>query len=74
MKAEDIAAACQEKTLVIGADTVVALGEEVMGKPKDEEEAFGMLKALSGRTHQVYTGVTVILCLGGRSFSWLQLF
>ena len=68
VKAEDIAAACQEKTLVIGADTVVALGEEVMGKPKDEEEAFGMLKALSGRTHQVYTGVTVILCLGEGRF------
>lgn len=46
--------------VVIGADTVVALDGAVMGKPKDEEEAFFMLKRLQGRKHQVYTGVTLI--------------
>ena len=43
--------------LVITADTVVILGEEVMGKPHDAEEARRMLRELSGRTHQVITGV-----------------
>ena len=42
---------------VLGADTVVALDGKVLGKPKDEEDAFRMLSALSGRTHEVCTGV-----------------
>lgn len=53
--------------LVIGADTVVACpeasrdgGSHILGKPKDEEDAFRMLSALSGRTHSVYTGVSLI--------------
>lgn len=45
--------------LVITADTVVVLGQEVMGKPHDETEAKRMLGALSGQTHQVTTGVTL---------------
>lgn len=43
--------------LIITADTIVVLGQEVMGKPKDDEEARRMLHALSGKTHQVITGV-----------------
>lgn len=50
---------------VLGADTLVALGEAAMGKPKDLEEARAMLRRLSGRTHQVYTGVTVVSPEGG---------
>ena len=46
--------------LVIGADTIVAFGNEIFGKPADRDDAVRMLKALSGKTHQVYTGVTVI--------------
>ncbi|MCD7709020.1 MAG: Maf family protein [Clostridiales bacterium] len=46
--------------LVIGADTVVACDGEILGKPKDEEDATRMLKMLSGRTHSVYTGVTLV--------------
>ncbi len=46
--------------LVLGADTIVALDGRVLGKPKDEEEAGQMLRALQGRTHEVYTGVTLI--------------
>lgn len=45
--------------LIITADTVVILGGEVIGKPKDEAQAKRMLAALSGRTHTVVTGVTV---------------
>lgn len=47
--------------LVIGADTVVAAEQEILGKPKDEEDAFRMLSMLSGKTHSVYTGVTFVL-------------
>ncbi len=48
------------ENIIIGADTVVALGNEIMGKPKDEEDAFLMLSKLSGKIHSVYTGVTII--------------
>ncbi|SRR5690554_620908 len=45
---------------IIGADTVVIFENEIFGKPKDEEDAFRMLKMLSGETHQVITGVTIL--------------
>jgi septum formation protein len=45
---------------VLGADTVVAIGNKVLGKPKDEADAFQMLSKLSGRTHEVYTGVCML--------------
>ena len=60
-KAMDIAGQCAEGSLVIGADTLVAFDNQVMGKPADKEQAAEMLRALSGRVHQVYTGVTVVL-------------
>ena len=50
-----------EQTVIIGADTIVAYGEEIMGKPKDEEMAKKMLRKLQGGSHQVYTGVTLII-------------
>ncbi len=46
--------------LVIGADTVVAYGNKILGKPKDEENAREMLSLLSSNTHSVYTGVTCV--------------
>ena len=46
--------------IVIGADTVVAIDGEILGKPKNEKDAFLMLKNLSGKEHSVFTGVTVI--------------
>ena len=48
--------------VVIGSDTVVALGNTVLGKPKTEDEARAMLTALSGKPHAVYTGVCVVTC------------
>ena len=45
---------------VLGADTIVVLGKDILGKPKDEEDAFQMLSKLSGNTHKVYTGVTIL--------------
>lgn len=46
--------------LVIGADTIVAAEGKILGKPKDEDEAFHMLSMLSGKAHSVYTGVTFL--------------
>lgn len=46
-------------SLIIAADTVVALEGQVLGKPKDEADAFKMLSLLSGQSHQVYTGFTL---------------
>ncbi len=46
--------------IIIGADTVVACDDRILGKPADEADAKRMLSLLSGRTHQVYTGVTLL--------------
>jgi len=46
--------------VVVAADTVVSIDGRILGKPKDREDAFGMISMLSGRTHSVFTGVTVI--------------
>lgn len=46
--------------LVIGADTIVAHGDKIMGKPQSKEDAKKMIQMLSGSVHQVYTGVTLI--------------
>lgn len=60
-KAEEVAALPQAQgKAVLGADTVVALNGEILGKPIDEKDAFRMLKALSGNTHEVYTGVCIL--------------
>lgn len=50
----------QSEALVIGADTVVSLDGQIMGKPGNKETAVRMLTDLQGRTHQVYTGVTLL--------------
>ncbi len=49
-----------EYDLIIAADTIVVIDDRVLGKPKDGMEAISMLSYLSGRTHQVYTGVTIL--------------
>jgi septum formation protein len=62
-KAEEVFARHQPSTaptMVLGADTVVVCDEEVMGKPADAADAARMLLLLSGRTHQVVTGVAVV--------------
>ena len=49
-----------EDALVIGADTVVVIDDKILGKPKDETEAYNMIKLLSGKTHYVITGFALI--------------
>jgi len=59
-KALDVAARSGPR-LVVGADTVVALGRQVLGKPADAAQARAMLQLLSGRRHQVHTGFAIAL-------------
>ena len=54
--------------LIITADTVVIVGDEILGKPADEADAVRMLKLLSGRTHQVTTGVCLLTVEKERCF------
>jgi septum formation protein len=57
--------------VVIGADTVVVFNDQIFGKPKDHQEAYQMLRSLSGQTHQVITGVSIIS--KGSSISFHQI-
>ena len=59
-KAKEVAAKCGKDDIVIAADTIVWHAGRVYGKPHTEAEAAGMLHALSGDTHEVYTGVAVL--------------
>nr|WP_296481124.1 Maf family protein [uncultured Acetatifactor sp.] len=78
-KAETVLAlleATDEEVLVIGADTVVALEGNILGKPADEAQACEMLRGLSGKTHEVYTGVALLLRKNGREerIIWRKVF
>lgn len=64
-KAVDVAARVGEG-LVLGADTVVVIGGDVLGKPKSDRDARQMLERLSGATHRVYTGLALVRVRHGR--------
>ena len=49
-----------QEVFVIGADTVVVLDDKILGKPEDPSDAMTMLKTLAGRTHEVWTGFTIL--------------
>ncbi|MDO5446954.1 MAG: Maf-like protein [Prevotellaceae bacterium] len=68
-KAEPYKALIADDELVITADTVVICDNQVLGKPKDAEDAHAMLSMLSGRTHQVVTGVCLTTTKEQRQFS-----
>ena len=59
-KAKSVALNCSKDSIIIGADTIVVIDNKVLGKPKDKNHAFRMLKSLSNNVHRVYSGVTVI--------------
>lgn len=61
LKAEDIAEQVEVRDVVIiGADTVVAYGGKILGKPQSKQDAFEMIKSFQGQKHQVYTGVAIL--------------
>lgn len=59
-KAKDVIKKLNEDAMVIAADTIVTLDNKILGKPKDKNHAFEMLKLLSGRKHRVYSAVVVM--------------
>ena len=59
----------EKENLVISADTVVSVDNEILGKPVDKEDARRMISLLSGKVHQVYTGVTISLNGKAETFS-----
>ena len=61
MKACDIAEQVDGPAVIIGADTVVSCKNKVLGKPKDAEDARQMITMLAGNSHEVYTGVTMVI-------------
>ena len=67
-KAEAYRGQIADDELIITADTVVIVGDEILGKPADEADALRMLRLLSGRTHQVTTGVCLMTTNMQRSF------
>ncbi|MGE5458533.1 MAG: Maf family protein [Methanococcaceae archaeon] len=63
----ELALAKKKKGIIITADTIVVLGKEVMGKPKNAKDAERILTLLSGNTHTVYTGFAVCNILSGKT-------
>jgi septum formation protein len=61
------------EAISIGADTVVVLGNRILGKPASEEDARWMLRSLSGRTHEVFTGLVLVTTLDNRTVSHVEI-
>jgi len=59
-KAMEVAGKIDFPAIVIGSDTVVVINNHVLGKPKDKNDAFNMLKMLSGKTHEVISGIAIV--------------
>lgn len=65
-KANIIASNIDEDCVVIGSDTIVVVDETILGKPHDHDDAVRMLHMISGRTHKVMTGVSVVIKKEGK--------
>ena len=59
-KAEAVASVCADTDVILGADTIVVIENQLIGKPADEDDAARMLRMLSGKWHEVLTGVALI--------------
>jgi septum formation protein len=59
-KALGVKESLKEDAIIIAGDTIVVLDNKILGKPTSEEDAYNMLKLLSGKTHRVYSGIVVI--------------
>ncbi len=60
MKAYAVSEKCNYGDVIVAADTIVVVDKKILGKPKTKKDAFEMIKSYAGRTHFVYTGVTVL--------------
>jgi septum formation protein len=69
-KAVDVALKSDGESLIIAADTIVCLDRRIIGKPESKEDAARMLRSLSGKTHTVYTGISLIC--GERELSGVE--
>ena len=69
VKAQKSAENASRESVVVAADTAVVDGDDILGKPVDEEDAARMLKRLRGHTHQVYTGLALLRVSDGRTLS-----
>jgi len=58
--ARNLSSDSKKNSLIIGADTIVVLENEIIGKPKTKKEAINMLQKLLGKTHEVYTGICIL--------------
>ena len=65
-KAEAVAAGMEKDGIVLGADTVVAIEGEILGKPADKREAEKMISKIQGKSHEVYTGVALLVVEKGK--------
>lgn len=70
-KAQAVSITLHSPALILAADTIVLDGNDILGKPADAQEAALMLRRLRGRTHQVYTAVTLLELPAGRQLSEL---
>ncbi|MBR0277623.1 MAG: septum formation inhibitor Maf [Clostridia bacterium] len=68
-KALDVSKKLDKEHIIIGADTIVAYDNQILGKPKSKKDAVNMLKKLSGNTHSVYTGFTIIRNSDGKTIT-----
>ncbi len=71
-KAQAVAAKAEGEALIMGADTIVVCEKEIFGKPDDAAQARRMLGRLSGRAHEVLTGVTLLRRPGSRRISFVE--
>ncbi len=71
-KCKNVSENLKSDAIVIAADTIVVVDRKVLGKPENEEHAFEMLSSLSGRTHEVYTGVSIIDTENGKNKTFFE--
>ena len=62
----------EPESLVVAADTLVAIGGRILGKPRDLDEAFAMLSMLSGKTHEVFSGVWMVSAAARKIYGFIE--
>ena len=70
-KARTVASRSDAGALVLGSDTTVAIDGEILAKPIDEDDAWRMLRLLRGRSHQVFTGVSLVVAGTGKEYTYV---